>query len=110
MSSKSHRDIPAAEIEWRPGASSGVRYARFPLDEANPRAPVPAHTHGCNYFEYIIEGEQAVGKVRFRKGDVRLVTGGTGYGPIKVGPEGCTVLIVFEDGSRSVTETLPRRS
>jgi len=122
MSSKSHRDIPAAEIEWRPGTGSGIRYARFPLDDANPRAPnvilskfdpgaeVPAHTHACNYFEYIIEGEQTVGKLSFRKGDVRLVTGGTGYGPIKVGPEGCTVLIVFEDGSRSMTETLPRRS
>jgi hypothetical protein len=50
-----------------------------------------------------------VGKTTFHKGDVRLVKGGTGYGPIKVGTEGCTVLIVFEDGSRSMTEPLPRR-
>lgn len=122
MSSKNHRDIRAADIEWRKGMGSGIRYARFPLDETNSHAPnviltqfdpgaeVPAHTHACNYFEYILEGEQAVGKIAFRKGDVRLVKGGTGYGPIKVGPQGCTVLIVFEDGSRSMTETLPRRS
>ena len=118
--SRGHRDIRASEIEWRQGLGSGIRYARFPLDDANPQAPnvilstfdpgteVPAHTHACNYFEYIIEGEQAVGKTTFRKGDVRLVSGSTGYGPIKVGPQGCTVLIVFEDGSRSMTETLPR--
>jgi len=121
MSGTGHRDILAADIEWRDGTGDGIRYARFPLDEANPHAPnvilttfgpgaeVAPHTHDCNYFEYIIEGEQRVGKVTFGKGDVRLVKGGTGYGPIKVGPAGCTVLIVFEDGSRSMMEMLPRR-
>jgi anti-sigma factor ChrR (cupin superfamily) len=121
MTGKGHRDIPAAQVEWRAGSGDGIRYARFPLDEANPHAPnviltvfgpgveVSPHTHACNYFEYIIEGEQTVGKVTFGKGDVRLVKGGTGYGPIKVGPEGCTVLIVFEDGSRSMMEMLPRK-
>ena len=119
--SKAHRDIPAAQVEWRAGTADGIRYARFPLDESNPQAPnvilttfgpgveVAPHTHACNYFEYIIDGMQTVGKVAFGKGDVRLVKGGTGYGPIKVGPEGCTVLIVFQDGSRSMIETLPRK-
>jgi anti-sigma factor ChrR (cupin superfamily) len=121
MSGRGHRDIFAADIEWRPGSDQGVQYARFPLDEANPSAPmvilsrfeagaqVPAHTHDANYFEYIIEGEQTVGKTTFRAGDVRVVRGGTGYGPIKVGPQGCTVLIVFEDASRAMTEPLPRK-
>ncbi len=120
MSGKGHRDIAAADVEWLKGTGDGIRYARFPLDESNPHAPnviltifnagaeVPPHTHDCNYFEYIIEGSQTVGKTIFRKGDVRLVKGGTGYGPIKVGSDGCTVLIVFEDGSRSMTQTLPR--
>jgi anti-sigma factor ChrR (cupin superfamily) len=120
MSARGHRDIFAADIDWRPG-SKGVDYARFPLDEANPAAPmvilsrfdpgaqVPPHTHDANYFEYVIKGEQTVGKATFRKGDVRLVKGGTGYGPIKIGPQGCTVLIVFEDASRAVTEPLPRK-
>ena len=70
--------------------------------------PAPAHTHDTTYFEYIIEGQQTVGKKRFGTGDVRLVHGGTGYGPIAVGSEGCTVLIVFADGSRAITELLPR--
>ena len=121
MSGREHRDIRAAEVEWRDGSGDGIRYARFPLDESNPHAPnvilttfgpgaeVPPHTHDSNYFEYIIEGEQSVGKVTFGKGDVRLVKRGTGYGPIKVGPQGCTVLIVFEDGAGSMMEMLPRR-
>lgn len=122
MAGRGHQDITASEIEWRDGTEEGIKYARFPMDAANPTAPtiilskfapgvgVPPHTHDSNYFEYIIAGEQTVGKVTFRAGDVRLVTGGTGYGPIMVGPEGCTVLIVFEDGSRSMMESLPRKT
>jgi anti-sigma factor ChrR (cupin superfamily) len=121
MRTRTHRDIPASDIEWREGSEAGIKYARFRMDEANasspsiiisrfaPGATVPAHTHASNYFEYILEGDQMVGKKVFRAGDVRIVDGGTGYGPIKVGPEGCTVLIVFEDASRSMTEILPRR-
>ncbi|MET0240416.1 MAG: hypothetical protein ABW184_11025 [Sphingobium sp.] len=122
MAGRGHRDIFAKDIEWRDGSGDGIRYARFRMDEDNPAAPtvilskfgpgatVPPHTHDSNYFEYILEGEQSVGKVVFRAGDVRIVKGGTGYGPIVVGPEGCTVLIMFEDGSRSMTETLPRKA
>lgn len=121
MSGRGHQDIFAGDIEWMQGQEPGVAYARFRLDETNPRTPtvilskfepgvrVPPHTHDTNYFEYIIEGEQTVGKIRFGKGDVRLATGGTGYGPIVVGPEGCTVLIVFTDGSQSMTVPMPRQ-
>ena len=121
MTARGHTDILAAEIAWNPGSGDGIEYAGFRLDEGNPQSPrviltrfapgatVPAHTHDTNYFEYIIEGEQTVGKKRFGKGDVRLITSGTGYGPIVVGPEGCVVLIVFADGSRSMTEMLPRK-
>lgn len=121
MAGRNHQDIFARDIRWMPGQGEGIAYARFRLDETDPHTPtvilskfdpgarVGAHTHDTNYFEYIIEGEQTVGKTTFRKGDVRLVTGGTGYGPIVVGPEGCTVLIVFADGSQSVTVPMPRR-
>jgi anti-sigma factor ChrR (cupin superfamily) len=121
MSGRGHQDIFAADIEWRPGTDQGIQYARFPLDETNPGAPmvilsrfepgaqVGAHTHAANYFEYIIEGAQTVGKTTFKAGDVRVVKGGTGYGPITVGPDGCTVLIVFEDASKAMTEPLPRK-
>jgi anti-sigma factor ChrR (cupin superfamily) len=121
MRAQKHRDIPASDIEWRDGSEEGIKYARFRMDETNaaspsiiisrfaPGASVAAHTHASNYFEYILKGDQMVGKKVFRAGDVRIVEGGTGYGPIKVGPEGCTVLIVFEDASRSMTEFLPRK-
>jgi anti-sigma factor ChrR (cupin superfamily) len=121
MRTTSHQDIAATEVEWRDGTDPAIRYARFRMDEANPSSPsiilskfgpgatVAPHTHGTNYFEYIIEGEQTVGKTKFGPGDVRIVKGGTGYGPIKVGPNGCTVLIVFENGAGAATEYLPRR-
>ena len=111
-----HRDIFAADIAWGQGASPGIQYARFLLDEDNaasspmvilskfePGEVVDPHTHGCNYLEYIIEGSQRVGKTDFAKGDVRWARAGTGYGPIVVGPEGCTVLIVFQEAAKSNT-------
>jgi anti-sigma factor ChrR (cupin superfamily) len=119
MSGRAHQDIFASDIEWRPGTDQGVSYARFLLDAQNASAPmvilskfepgvsIAPHTHDTNYFEYIIDGEQTVGKVTFGTGDVRIVKGGTGYGPITIGPDGCTVLIVFEHASRAITVPLP---
>ena len=120
MSGRGHQDIFAKDIAWAPGQDPGVTYARFLLEQGSPTSPmvilsrfepgarVGAHTHDTNYFEYIIEGEQTVGKTTFGKGDVRLVTSGTGYGPIVVGPHGCTVLIVFQEAANAVTVPMPR--
>jgi len=120
MSGRGHQDIPASAMEWRDGTADGIKYARFRMDEADdhsptiiltkfgPGAEVPPHTHDTNYFEYILEGQQTVDKTSFGPGDVRIVKSGTGHGPIKVGPQGCTVMIVFQDGSRSNTVALPR--
>ena len=116
-----HRDIAAADMEWRDGSGAGIKFASFRTDESRADSPyivisefaagtiVQPHTHDSNYFEYVIAGEQIVGKTRFGPGDVRLVQGGTGYGPIHVGPEGCRVLIVFENALGAATETLPRK-
>lgn len=111
-----HKDIYAKDIVWNQGTGAGIQYARFSLDDENaatapgvilskfqPGEVVNPHTHGCNYFEYIIEGSQMVGKNNFEAGDVRWASAGTGYGPIKVGPEGCTVLIVFQEAGKSNT-------
>ncbi len=110
-----HKDIFAQDIVWGQGSGPGIQYARFLLDEQNaatspmvimskfePGAEVEPHAHGCNYFEYIIEGSQKVGKLNFKAGDVRWASGNTGYGPIKVGPEGCTVLIVFQEAAKGI--------
>ncbi|MDE2303581.1 MAG: hypothetical protein KGK11_13590 [Sphingomonadales bacterium] len=114
MAARGHKDIFAKDIAWADGTAPGVRYARFLLDGANPAASplvilskfapgavIEPHTHGCNYLEYIIEGSQMVGKVEFAAGDVRWASGGTGYGPITVGPDGCTVMIVFQEAAKA---------
>jgi anti-sigma factor ChrR (cupin superfamily) len=113
MAGRGHRDIFADDIQWQAAGNAGTQYARFLMDEDDTSAPlvimtkfspgatVRPHTHPSNYFEYIVEGEQTVGKTVFRKGDVRFAKGGTGYGPIAVGPDGCTVLIVFQNSTGS---------
>jgi len=118
MAGRGHRDIFADDISWLEGSSPGISYARFLMDEDDPASPlfiltrfepgetVQPHTHAANYCEYVIEGEQTVGKVTFRKGDVRIVKGGTGYGPITIGPEGCTVMIVFQQASGAMMQPL----
>lgn len=115
MSGRGHRDIFAGDIEWAKGQTDGTDYARFLMDEDDATSPlviltkfqpgevVEPHTHGTNYFEYVVEGEQTVGKTVFRKGDVRFAKAGFGYGPITIGKEGCTVVIVFQDATGAMT-------
>jgi anti-sigma factor ChrR (cupin superfamily) len=120
MAGRGHRDVFASDIDWAQGSTPGTRYARFLLDEADTGSPlvilskfapgevVEPHTHGTNYCEYVIEGEQTVGKTTFRAGDVRLAKAGAGYGPLVMGPEGCTVLIVFQQASGAMMQPLGR--
>ena len=98
MAGRGHRDIFAKDIEWGQGTGPGVQYARFLMDEDDTTSPlviltnfepgevVEPHTHGTNYFEYVVSGEQTVGKTKFGPGDVRFAKAGTGYGPIVIGP------------------------
>ena len=81
MAGRGHRDIFAKDIAWGRGTSDGIRYARFLMDEDDTSSPlviltefqpgevVEPHTHGTNYFEYVVSGEQTVGKTRFGPGD-----------------------------------------
>jgi len=122
MAGRGHRDIFAKDIEWNPGSDPGVSYARFLFEEDNPKGPlvilskfapgsrVPPHTHGTNYFEYIVEGGQTVGKTWFGPGDVRFANAMTGYGPIVVGPEGCSVVIVFQEATGANTIPLGKEA
>ena len=115
MPSRGHRDIFARDITWHPGNGPGIHYARFLMDEGDtasplviltrfdPGAHVEPHSHGTNYCEYVIEGEQTVGKVTFGKGDMRFAKAGAGYGPITIGPDGCTVMIVFQNAAGANT-------
>ena len=115
MAGRGHRDIFAKDIDWAKGSSDGIDYARFLMDEDDTSSPlviltkfapgevVDPHTHGTNYFEYVVAGEQTVGKTSFGPGDVRFAKAGTGYGPIFIGPEGCTVVIVFQNATGANT-------
>lgn len=120
MTSRTHRDIFASEIDWLL-TEAGARTFTLSTDEDNPAAPqmvlahfppgfsYSAHTHGCNYLEYVVAGQITVGKISYGPGDVRQVKAGGGYGPLKVGQEGCQVVIVFERGDTADVELLPRR-
>lgn len=90
---------------------SGVRMRSYrigmPGDEGAPTVfrvtfppgmVVPVHTHACDYSEIIESGAQRVGRTWFRPGDIRVVKAGTYYGPIEVGDEGATVMLIFRDG------------
>ena len=113
MTTTRHKDIFARDIEWVAGGS-GVHFTQFLLDpndpgdspsvvlaKFEPGEEIYPHTHACNYLEYIVQGSQMVGKVNFEAGDVRWAAARTGYGPIKIGPDGCTVMIVFQAASKS---------
>lgn len=80
-----------------------VRIARvcFP-----PNYEVRAHTHAADYVELILEGSQQVTRRWYHAGDVRMVKGGTAYGPLIAGPDGVTVLVIFR-GDSTLLE-LPR--
>jgi len=118
MAGRAHRDIFAKDIAWAEGTSPGISYARFLMDESDPSSPlmilskfepgetVEPHTHGANYAEYVIAGEQTVGKTVFRTGDIRIAKGGAGYGPITIGPDGCTVLIVFQHATGAMMQPM----
>ncbi len=60
-----------------------------------PHAEADPHTHAEDYFEYVISGSQRVGKKWFKAGDIRIARGGTYYGPLVAGPEGCRVMVMF---------------
>ena len=44
------------------------------------------------------EGSVQVTRRWYHEGDIRIVKGGTVYGPVIAGPEGATVLIIFRGG------------
>lgn len=63
-----------------------------------PHCEVAPHTHAADYCEVILKGSQQVSGKWFNEGDVRVVKGGTRYGPLIAGPEGCTLMIIFPKG------------
>ena len=83
-------DIGDADNPRRPVVGI-IRYA--------PGAEVPVHRHDTDYVSIVIDGEIEVTRKRHDVGAVRVVKGGTAYGPLKAGPDGCRVIEVFADRS-----------
>ena len=99
--------------EARPGLlASGAEAHMYRIgpDDADERAPLvvkmsfpagwatAAHTHTDDYTEIILAGEITVGRTTYGPGDVRVAHGGTGYGPLRAGPDGCEAILIFKSG------------
>lgn len=106
------RYLLARDREWIDG-TDGVRYVKLATEPGNSERPLailselpanhvePPHTHDSSYMEIIIRGDIRVGKADLCEGDVRIVRGGVGYGPLITGASGCLRLTIFDraDGS-----------
>lgn len=62
-----------------------------------PNAHVDAHHHDTDYLSIVIRGSMIVSNHPESVGSVRSVTAGATYGPLEVGPDGCTVVDVFAE-------------
>src|SRR5687768_8962316 len=84
-----------------PGFSSLIPLGPGPDDPAvvvvkyPPGRVIPVHTHDTTYASIVVEGTIEVTRRVETVSDIRVVQAGTAYGPLVVGPEGCTVLDFF---------------
>jgi ChrR Cupin-like domain len=67
----------------------------------------PPHSHASDYMAVILRGSYEVGRRVYREGDMRLQEAGAVYGPSKVGPDGCTQMVIFANPAGMVLD-LPR--
>jgi hypothetical protein len=119
MAGRHEHHIFAKDLDWE-RSPGGSRFVALRTDTSDDNKPllaiieyppdyvVPAHTHGCSYVEYIIEGEVRIGKIAYGPGDVRIVQGGAGYGPLHFGSAGCRAAILFDRADSAAIELLPR--
>ena len=106
-----HRDFNWSDIG--PGVlASGAEAHLYRIgpDDTDETAPLvvhmtfppgwstPAHTHTDDYTEIILSGTMTVGRTTFGPGDIRIAHGGTGYGPLAAGPDGCRAILIFKSG------------
>lgn len=56
---------------------------------------VPPHHHETDYLSVIVQGEMKVTGRAHDVGSMRFTGAGTVYGPLEIGPAGCTVIDIF---------------
>lgn len=94
------------DSEWKP-AGEGIRVKVLSakptcgrltlLMEMQPRAVMPAHTHGSDEECYVIEGSFEMGGTVYRTGDFLIASKGTAHPPVS-SPTGCVVLLSMAAG------------
>lgn len=103
---KGQKRTDLEHLDWIGGASG--RFAAFPLGDGEgdpvivvveyaPGTVIPSHHHESDYFSMVLRGDIEITRRRESPGSMRYVRATTVYGPLVVGPEGCTVLEVFAD-------------
>lgn len=58
-----------------------------------PGAQIPAHTHECPEFIYVLEGELIVGDERLGPGGASVASGGSRHANVR-SEKGCTFVLV----------------
>ena len=69
----------------------------------DPGSEVPVHFHDSDYCSLVVDGSIEITRKVHEVGSVRIVKAGTAYGPLKVGPQGCTVIDIFAAGPQGIT-------
>ena len=103
--------------EWTYDAEKMLHYSMLPMivDEEGPAmqgvvlkyepgSEVAPHYHETDYFSIVVKGSMEITRRHHGVGSVRFVKGGTVYGPLRAGPEGCTVIDIFATGTPDPTK------
>lgn len=95
------------DLEWSTSAS-GTRSAMLDFGDVDdedrpmvvvvaypPNCRVAPHHHETDYLSLMVQGDMFVTGRRHEVGSMRFVGHGTGYGPLEIGEDGCTVIDIF---------------
>lgn len=64
-----------------------------------PDLDFATHYHDTDYCTLVLQGSMRVGRTWYSAGDFRVQDAGSVYGPVRIGPDGCTVVSFYGDRS-----------
>lgn len=79
------------------GDDDNARRPLIALVKFSPGTEIPPHYHDSDYCSIVVEGQLEVTRKVHGPGSVRIVKGGTAYGPVVAGPDGATAIEIFAD-------------
>ena len=98
---RQHPELSLRSTEYVIGDPTTGNALLLLFAEYGPEATVNVHSHLVDYASIVLSGSIEVTRRIEEVGSIRLVSAGTAYGPLRAGPEGCTVLDVFALGEKS---------